>query len=173
MTYNFDSVLEWYLGINGLNTRVTTFEELIFSSPDVDVLHIHGYLPYSDEYGNASKELIFSKTDFEDRQVGDSYWKKMMYEFFRRNVFLTVGVSPGSLVDDICPYLRELTRWYGTEKIDREHAYGVALLTPGKESEHALDNLVEHGIIPVILKIDDIPAAVFSIAQQALEILRT
>ena len=37
ITYNFDSVLEWYLSINGLSVNVTTADKLLYSSVDVDI----------------------------------------------------------------------------------------------------------------------------------------
>lgn len=168
ITYNFDDVLEWYLKINGLQVNVTTFESLLFSSPDVDVIHLHGFVPKTDDYGNISTDIVFTKKEFEDRQVGKSYWKEMMYDFFRKNVFLTVGLSPTSLRDDICPYLRYLNTWYKSENIKRGHPYGIAFITPGKESLDSLNDLMEDGIIPCIIEKDKFPYAIFNIAKAAL-----
>jgi hypothetical protein len=172
LSYNFDDILEWYLKFNGLKFKVTTFEQLLFSNQDIEVLHLHGYIPHDEKFGFPSNEVVFSKKEFEDRKVGDSYWKDLMYDFFRRNMFLAVGLSPGSLLDDICPYLRYLNKWYKKENLNRGHPYGVAFLTPGKESDDSLELLIEDGIIPCIIEIPNIPDAIFKIAQEALELLQ-
>jgi hypothetical protein len=167
ITYNFDSVLEWYLGFNGLKVNVTTFENLLFSYGDVDIIHIHGYLPYSEDLGSNSTEVVFSKTEFEDRQVGETYWKDMMNEFFRRNVFLSVGLSPYSLVDDICPYLKELLKWHDRNGIKRLSPFGFAFVTNIEPDQ--IDLLLNAGIIPCVIEIKETPNAIFEISQSAMK----
>lgn len=171
-TYNFDNVLEWFLQINGIKSKVITFENLLISRADVDIIHYHGYIPFTEGYGDASTEVVFSKKEYEDRQIGSSYWKEIMYEFFRQNVFLTIGLSPNSLLDDICPYLRELNNWYASQSISRNNPYGVAFIVPEKESKNfikdCISELVEVGIIPCIMEIPQIAPAIFNIAQKSL-----
>jgi SIR2-like protein len=167
INYNFDSVLEWYLAFNGLKVNVTTFEDLLFSFGDIDVIHLHGFIPHSNEYGPTSKEVVFSKKEFEDRQVGESYWKDMMNEFFRRNVFLAIGLSPISIADDICPYLRELLKWHERYGIRRLSPFGFAFLTDADDDQ--IDTIIEAGVIPCVIDKNDIPDAIFSISQSAMK----
>lgn len=168
ITYNFDSVLEWYLNINGIKTNVTSVDNILLNNADLNIIHLHGFIPHSEQYGKTSTDVIFSKKEFEQRQIGKSYWKDLMNEFFRRNIFLTVGLSPTTLLDDICPYLIALNKWYDQENIKRNNPFGIAFLTPGNQSENCFQDLLDAGIIPCIIEIENIPNAIFSIAQGAL-----
>ena len=132
-------------------------------------IHLHGYLPHDKKVGNSTSDLVFTKKEFEDRQIQSSYWKDLMNEFYKRNIFLSVGLSPGSLIDDVCPYLRNMNSWYEKEKISRNQPYGIAFMTPSTEADEAVGELIDTGIIPCILSVDDIPAEIFGIAQKALE----
>jgi len=170
VTLNFDSVLEWYLMTNGLSVSVSAKNDLFKKNTDVEVTHLHGFLPYDVSHGDMSDFLIFTKEEFENRDVQYDYWKVFMEDFYRRNVFLTVGISAESLIDDVCKHLRNLDKWYEDEKILRDVPYGYAFITP--ESRKSLDKtnketLLRHGIVPCTLQIPDFPDAIFSIAQKA------
>jgi hypothetical protein len=168
MTLNFDSVLEWYLMTNGIRVNVVTKNHLLALPSDVDILHLHGYLPYDKKYGNRSDELVFTHEEFIVRERGDSYWKQLMNEFFKRKIFLTVGLGIGSVKDDIIPYLITLnSTWYEKENLKRKHIYGVCYLTHCGDDDAKY--LLQNGVIPcVIADKNDIPPAIFQIAQQAL-----
>jgi hypothetical protein len=171
ITYNFDSVLEWYLQINGLKVNVSNKAELLSNAADIEVTHLHGYLPHDPLLGENSDFLVFSKEEFEDRKVQYNYWKFVTQDFHRRHLFLSVGLSPDSLINDLCPYLRDLETWYSTEGVLRDFPYGVAYITPTKDKEKDLeekDTLIRHGIIPCSIEIPNIPSAIFQIAQHGI-----
>lgn len=169
VTYNFDDVLEWYLNILGLTTSNISPKTLIKTkNSDIDVTHIHGFIPNDKKFGIGSDKIIFSKMEFEDRQIQDSYWKDHLYDFFRKNIVVTIGISPGSLEDDIFPLLRNLNKWYLNESLLRGYPYAVALMTPSDEAAAISPKCITHGVIPIILKISEIPATLFKIAQFAI-----
>lgn len=170
LTYNFDSVLEWYLRTNGLKVNVTKKQDLTHQFCDVEVTHLHGYLPHDEQLGLSTDFLIFTKKEFEDRQIQYDYWKEFMYEFFRRNIFLAIGLSPQSIIDDLCPYLRSMNAWYKSEKILRNHPYGIAFIPNNELNEDDKQQMIEDGIIPCGFDdYKDIPSAIFKISQFALE----
>jgi len=167
-TYNFDSVLEWYLKTLGLMARVITKKDLLLKSCDVSITHIHGYLPQNDALGENSDFLIFSNEEFVDRMMSaNDYWKDSFMDFFRKHTFLTVGMSPGSLIDDVIPYLRQTNIWYNRESINRQHPYGIAILTQSSFNEKQKDKLISNGIIPHYVERDSIPEFIFKIVQAA------
>lgn len=168
VTYNFDSVLEWYLEVNGLEVNVLYKERLLQRVADVNITHIHGYLPHDPKFGHDSDFLIFSQEEFEDRMVDENYWKDHLLEYFRQHIFLTVGMSAESISGDICPYLRRLLKWYEIEKVPLGRPFGFAFLTPGVSPE-LKEKMMKTGIIPCELEIDDIPIEIFNIARKALE----
>lgn len=167
VTLNFDSVIEWYLKVNGLNANVVTKNHLAESLSDIDILHLHGYLPHDATLGFSSDEIVFTKEEFEDRERGLSYWKDLMNDFYRRHVFLAIGVSPDSICDDVAPYLRVHNKdWYDIQGVSRKHPYGVAILTRATTEQQ--NTMISAGIIPcVISDKDKIPPAIFEIAQKA------
>lgn len=171
VTYNFDSVLEWYLHTVGLKINVSRKSELLLKNADVEITHLHGYIPHDPLYGEDLGFLVFTKREFENRMVQYDYWKVFMQEFYRRHLFLAVGMSPQSLIDDVCPYLRELDEsFYKRENILRDFPYGVAFITPNSnpnEDREQKEELLEHGIIPCTIDIPNIPNAIFEVAQNA------
>lgn len=173
ITYNFDSILEWYLMTNGLSVNVTKHSNLFKRYSDVEVTHLHGFLPHNSEIGDMSDDIIFSKEDFEDRKTQVTYWKVSMEEFYRHNVFLTIGMSPQSILDDICPFLRATNQWYEQEKLTRTQPYGIAYMTPLKSTddrEYIVSSMIRDGIIPCFIERDKIPQSIFAISQLALKL---
>jgi hypothetical protein len=168
MTYNFDDILEWYFDIIGLQVNTISKDALVFRNSDINISHIHGFLPHDIKYGKDSDFLIFSKKEFLQRLLsGTDYWKEHFYEFFRRQIFITVGLSPGSLADDVFPYLAQMDEWYEIQKIYRRLPYGFAILPPGKETEDLKDDCIAQGVIPLIVEIKDVPQTIFEIVQHA------
>lgn len=168
ITYNFDSVLEWYLGLLGLRVDTFTKREFLKKNADVTVAHLHGYLPFVPAHGKPSKEIIFSDEEFIDRQMSKDYWKEYYYEFIRQHTFLSVGLSAESIYKDVCPYLRQMDVWYDTEKVSRLLPYGVAFLTPGAGTDKYMPKLLEQGIIPCVFDRSAMPKAILGILQQAI-----
>ena len=169
LTYNFDSVLEWYMMINGLRCNILSPNKIIINNADVNITHIHGFLP-SEEVSHIYQDsdfLVFSRKEFEDRNL-DPYdlWKEIMNDFFRKNIFLTFGLGEDSLVEDICPHLRVLLKnKYETKYLNRDEPFGYAILSDSKQDHK--DELIETGIVPIYMKIKEMPNFLFSIVQKA------
>lgn len=169
VTLNFDSVLEWYLTTLGLDVNVLSTKLLFHKRSDVNITHIHGFLPHDIKKWPTSDFLIFSKKEFMDRVFSNTdYWKGHLTEFFRRHTFLSIGVSPESLENDICVYLRDLDNWYQSQKLTREKPYGYAFLHRQKVTSTQVTELSDTGIVPILYENhDDVPEMIFEIAQIA------
>ncbi len=169
VSYNFDSILEWYLGLLGLDINTLSKNQLLERTSDITIAHVHGYLPHSEEYGIDSDFLIFSQEEFQLRLIDDrDYWRGYLIEFLRRNIFLSVGVSAATLENDVRPYIDYLNLWYARESIQRMWPIGIAFLTPGTSNEQA-ERLLKIGVIPVTVEKENIPEVIFQIAQAALK----
>ncbi len=85
ITYNYDDVLEWYLGLHGVDVRVIYDPRTMTTNSDVIIYHPNGFLPLQDNRG-ASSKLIFSETSFiyRERQVtvDDGLWKNILDRLF-------------------------------------------------------------------------------------------
>ena len=173
MTYNFDSILEWYIGVNGLSANVLSSDNILVSQTDLTVFHVHGYLPHTKMKNQSrSKEIVFTKEEFDDRKISkNDYWKEVMYQTFRERVFLSVGASPSTLIDDICPYLRSLDDELEQNSINRGTPnivpYGFAIIPPDECDDKIESTLLRHGIIVIKIEIKEIPDFIFSISQDA------
>ncbi len=168
VTYNFDNVLEWYLETNGLRVTVVDKNPLEPNNPDVQVLHLHGFLPNDLTRWQVSKEIVFTEEEFNRRERGRNYWKSVVDEFNKNHIFLSVGLSAKSICDDIVPYLDVLNdEWYDKEKIQRGHPYGFSFLTRCEDAQAT--KMLEYGVVPVVLgDYEQIPMAIFQIAQKAM-----
>lgn len=165
ITYNFDNVIEWYLEINGLRINVLNKRPLDQSEPDVEILHLHGFLPPSNSKWPSSEEIVFTQNEFNVRERGSNYWKDIVNELYKSHIFLGIGLNPDSVCKDIVPYLQVLdAEWY-SEQNPRTQPYGVVFLTNCTEEQS--ETMIDNGIIPCIIKKEAIPEAVFTIAQKA------
>jgi hypothetical protein len=169
LTYNFDSLLEWYLEINGLKVRVLSEKNILRDSVDVELIHNHGYLPHKAMTNHQlSNFLIFSRKEFEARKIEpDNFWKLEMYRFFKSTIFLSVGVSPSTMLEDISDYLAFLDKWYKKEKIERDKPYGFAIFSKGSVTTQQVEDLFENGIISLEKDKAQIPQTIFNISQIA------
>jgi hypothetical protein len=168
-TYNFDSVLEWYLQILGLDVNTIIDKQSLAKVSDVNITHIHGYLPNPGLKVEDSDFLVFSQREFIDRQLSaEDYWKNSFYDFFRKYTFLAIGLSVDSLINDVCPYLTQMDTWYERNKINRLYPYGIAFLSPNTMNKELFPELLKHGIIPCTFPThDDVPLNIFAILQKA------
>lgn len=170
ITYNFDSVLEWYYFTVGLEVSVLTKSDLLVKPADVNITHIHGYLPSETIFGETSTDIVFTQQEFEDRLLSeDDFWKNHLYEFFKRHIFLTVGLSPSSIINDIIPLLRQTSKWYIREKVHRMMPYGIALV-PLDTTPEDMESMIYEGVIPCKIHHDEIPNRLFEISKRALSL---
>jgi hypothetical protein len=167
ITYNFDSILEWYFFTVGHSINIFTKSDMFAKPADVNITHIHGYLPHDESFGETSSEIIFTEQEFEDRLLSENdIWKDTLYEFFRRHVFLTIGLSTSSLLKDIIPFLRQVSKWYHKESVNRGMPYGISIV-PLSTTADVVDELRENGIIAIKVAKEAVPETLFKMAQTA------
>jgi hypothetical protein len=107
VTYNFDSVLEWYLQLNGYVSRVIQNLPTLEGSEDVTIYHPHGFLPINELNLSDSETIIF---DFHsvNRRIGrvEDHWNNKIRQIMLSSVCLFVGLSINSFRDRaINPFL--------------------------------------------------------------------
>ena len=168
VTLNFDSVMEWYLQMLGLRVNILSKDQLLHHASDVSITHINGYLPHNSTYGENSDFLIFSEEDFQNRSFSPyDYWKDYLIEFFRRHIFLSVGMSCSSLIYDVRPYLTRLDQWYEIQKIERLKPYGFAFVSTDSTDEE-IAKLTKMGVVACRFEHNEIPPALFDILNHAV-----
>jgi|WetSurMetagenome_2_1015567.scaffolds.fasta_scaffold01397_5 hypothetical protein len=150
ITYNFDDLLEWYLGIHGFDVRVIQDPRRTTTNSDVIIYHPNGFLPLKSREKNG-RSLLFSETSFINRQKEatplDKLWENILEGLFVQKVFIFVGLSGNdpsifprflNLYENIIEKKRPIGFWF----------YG--------ETEEMNDRKIKEnlrcGIIPIVLK---------------------
>jgi hypothetical protein len=163
VNFNFDDVLEWYLGLHGFKTQVVKTIPSLHQRADVTIYHPHGYLPKSDEK-KMSDFLIFSKSSSEKRQgKPHNLWMEMLRGLFQNKVVLFVGLSgEDPIFGPILSIINEL--------IKGERPTGFWIFGKKKKKE-SLDYLKNRNVVPIVLKSNNkIPEFLLSICQEAAKI---
>lgn len=179
VTYNFDCILEWYVKLFGLKVDVVTEEKVLRESADITIYHIHGYLPHEIvEKKTNYHPIIFTKNEFADRAQNNplDFWKTYQQNFHSTKIFLSIGLSLSSLIDDLCPIIRQTDRYLEFNKLLRDAPYGYAFISASEMSKFATEDefnskiheLIDHGIRPITMEISEIPINLLSISSDAV-----
>ena len=176
LTYNFDCLLEWYLLLMGIDIDVITKDKPIRSKRSIKILHYHGYLPNNTlkNKGHKRTSVVFSKKEFEDmkHESWEDFWKFNLHFFLSTKVFLSVGLGPSSIEDDLLPVLRQIERNRKIRGVQNQSAYGFAIIPeediPDIDNlEEFKKNLLDDKVIPLFISIDEIPNYLLKISSQA------
>lgn len=112
VTFNYDSMLEWFLGIFGLSTRSIYQVPALEGSEDVRIYHPHGYVPHPVLGHKSSNFLIVGSLDANTRagDMNDPWWHKER-DLLQSGVGLYVGLSLNTFRDRAFqPHLRLVSR---------------------------------------------------------------
>lgn len=112
VTFNYDSMLEWFLGIFGFATRSIYKMPALEGSEDVRIYHPHGYVPHPVLGHQNSDFLIVGSLDANGRagDINDLWWHKER-DLLRSGVGLFVGLSLNTFRDRaVQPHLRLVSK---------------------------------------------------------------
>ena len=165
VTFNYDSVLEWYLSLCGFTTRVVIQPPELEGSEDLRIYHPHGYLPHPDMKCQGSNFVIIGSQAINKRlgTPGDPWFEETRH-LIETSVCLFVGLSIRSFRDRaIAPLIaasraggRPVGFWFLTrDSLDR---------TIGATSAEVLGA----NVVPLFLERDEIPSRLLEIAQTAV-----
>ena len=165
VTYNYDSMLEWFLSLFGFS--VNTIHELpsLEGSEDVRIYHPHGYIPHDMINSQCSSFLIFGMQDANKRLRDGEAWRQKTKEIMASGVCLFVGMSGNTLTDrSISPIISEVG-----EMVKNERPLGIWIykddLSQTKDKEFLRNNIIA---LP-IPEAEDICDFILEISQKSLE----
>lgn len=170
ITYNYDNVLEWYLGLHGFDVRIISDPRTMTTNSDVTIYHPNGFLPLQDNK-NRSKKLIFSETSFVNREresmIDDKLWTNVLDRLSIEKVFIFIGLSGR----DPTIYPRLLDIFENQLNENRPVGYWFYVRENGME-EQEIDKNLRYGIVPIIVKNkDDIPRYLLDVCQRAMALI--
>lgn len=167
ITYNYDDVLEWYLGLHGFNVRVIYDPRTMTTNSDVTIYHPNGFIPLQDNK-RGSRKLIFSETSFIYRErkvtVDDTLWENILDRLFIEKIFIFIGLSGRD--PTINPRLLDIYENQLNRK--RPVGYWFFIREDGMETQEINKNL-KYGIVPIVVKNEDeIPRYLLNVCQNAI-----
>lgn len=161
-TYNFDNLLEQYLGMLGLGVCVRKTPTDLSTRSDVEINHVHGFLPQSWTPADSAGEVILSGKTFRHRRAEiDSGWSLSVENSMYSKCALVLGLSgdDGSVLDIFDRVHSRLVR--------PEDYHGYWLLTPDAYERNASEVLAV-GMCPIPLEREQMPKFILEVCQKAL-----
>jgi len=168
LTYNFDSVLEWYLRLHGYCVRVVQTLPSLVTVSDVDVYHVHGYTPHSSSPDRSESRPILG-LDAVDARLSEAMsdpWFRLVHEVVTSHDCLFVGLSDKSFSDRaIHPVLIRARKAVGIGRPLGIWCFGEPL------EEGAEGDFFNAGVVPLVFpSVFRIPPFLLGICQRAAEI---
>jgi len=163
ITYNYDDLLKQYLRMLGYRVRVRT-EPTDFSTwADVEINHVHGYLPQSKQGSSKADELVLSEKSYRKRRSEiDEGWSSCVEHGLYSKSGLFIGLS-----GDDSAILDVLKRTQKTIK-RKEDYIGYWLMTPDAYERNYKD-ILDVGMCPINLEKEKYPRFVLDVCQKAVE----
>ncbi len=166
VTFNFDSVLESYIWLNGLVPRVVLQPPADEGGEDVRLYHPHGFLPHPDLKIEGSNFVILGSRSINLR-VGKphDHWVESLRHVLSSGLGLFIGLSEDSFRDRaIAPLLAAVS---DDLRVRRPTAFWV-LKDKGADSNEVNQEFLDYNIVPLrVPSFEAIPKLLLDICQQA------
>jgi hypothetical protein len=162
ITYNYDDLLKQYLQMLGYSVCIRKGPSDTSTWADVEINHVHGYLPQSREGESNASELVFSEKSYRQRRaLIDEGWSSYVEHCLYSKIGLFLGLS-----GDDSSILDIFKRASG--KIKRPEDYtGYWLMTPEAYERNA-KSIIDVGMCPIKLIKEKFPRFVFDVCQRAI-----
>ena len=162
VTYNYDDLLSQYLQMLGYRVCIRKKYSDFSTWADVEINHVHGYLPQSKQGASRANELILSDKSYRERRSSiDSGWSL----YVERGLYSKNGLFLGLSGDDSA-ILDLLKR--AKNNIERSEDYtGYWIMTPSAY-ERNYESILDVGMCPIRLEKEKFPCFVFAVCKQAV-----
>jgi hypothetical protein len=168
VTFNFDSVLESYIWLNGLVPKVVFQPPVDEGAEDVRLYHPHGFLPHPDLGIKGSDFVTFSSKAINLR-IGEPYniWVELLRHILSTGVGLFVGLSEESFRDRaIAPLLTAAGKL-----LNARRPTGIWILRNKSVNDSEVDKeFLDCNIVPLrVSEHADIPKLLLEVCQTAAQ----
>ena len=160
-TYNYDDLFEQCMRMLGYSYCVRTTATDLSTRADVEVNHVHGYLPQHWNCDEILAPLILSNKSYRaERAAIDKGWSAAIVNSLHSKVGLFLGLSGDD--EGILDVLKR-----AQDMIERGTEYhGYWLMTPDAYKRNAQE-IIDVKMCPIPLEVDDFPRFVFRVCQEA------
>ena len=160
-TYNFDNLLEQYLEMLGLAICMRTDPFQLSTKADVEINHVHGFLPQLWDGNEISTQLVLSERSYRNRRSEiDEGWSACVEHSLYSRAALFIGLSgnDSAILDVLQRAKKRITR--------STDYHGFWLLAPeAYERNHAA--ILDVGMCPIRIMNEELPKFVFEVCQAA------
>ena len=167
VNYNFDDLIEWYLGYHGFTLEVVSMLPTLTSKVDVQIYHPHGFIPKLDKYlDKKTRHLIATEKAYQLEICSEvSPWNELQRSIICSTLCLFVGLSGDDPhIDSICTKVYE-------KLIEKKRILGFIILLDNKKNRKNEDHSLARGLVPIYIKShNDLPDFLLNICQAAAEI---
>ena len=164
-TYNYDDLLEQYLTMLGYGICRRTDPFDFSTKADVEINHVHGFLPQAWKPGEICSDLILSEKSYRTRRAGiDEGWSACVEQSLYAKQALFIGLSgDDSAMLDVLERAKQKTK-----RIHDSDYHGYWLMTPDayQRNATAIQNV---SMCPIPMDKDLLPKFVFEVCQKALQ----
>ncbi len=164
ITFNWDDLLETYLGYHGFVTSSVTSDSDWSTSADISILHPHGFLPLSAKR-KPSSDIVFDQWSYSTIMGKEgSLWRQSLEVAMRGHTCLFIGLSGND--DNLDLLLKECESTHASRQ--EKTAFWAVTYTTSKEDAD-LEFWRRRRVFPVVVKnfTTDLPKKLFGIAQAA------
>lgn len=162
LTFNFDDILETYLRSQGRIVTTYTEGNKYNENSDVNIYHIHGYLPNPNSDEKCSSNIIFDKESYDDIKDYKSWdWYPKVANLLRTNTCIFIGLSGND--ENMERFLKDTKMKHANIK-NKDLFWGVAFLKD--PTAEILEKWENWGIYPIqIPNFDCIQEQLYHIVQ--------
>jgi hypothetical protein len=166
VSFNFDSVLEWYISLYGFVPRVILHPPVDEGIEDVRIYHPHGFLPHPDLELDGSDFVVLDLKS-SNLRLGKPHdpWVVLLRHILSSGVGLFVGLSERSFRDRaLAPLLAE-----AGEQLKERRPTGFWILKSKEESRPGLNKeFLDYNVVPIHQsEFGDIPKFLLRVCQHA------
>ncbi|AEV34209.1 hypothetical protein Oweho_3258 [Owenweeksia hongkongensis DSM 17368] len=162
-TFNFDSMLQWYLSVFGFTLNVVSALPYKEKSVDVTIFHPHGYVPHPEISHQFSREIILGLEEMDKRLGLGHPWFEVLKVNLRSNLAIFIGLSEDTFFDRaLSPVVSDVVNHVGGERPVGFWLFG------GDKDEAVKKAMLRKNVIPITLdSYDEIPEYLLEICQKA------
>jgi hypothetical protein len=165
--YNFDDLLEWYLGYHGFTLDVVSKMPALTTRSDVQIYHPHGFLPRLEKYRDLkTSSLILTEKSYQLEIANEgSFWNELQ----RGLMSCTLGLFVGMSGDD--PHVDSLCNKVYEEIVQKQRILAFIVLVDTPKNREGDRHRLARGLVPIYInRHADLPALMLSICQQVAEL---
>ena len=165
VSFNFDSILEWYLSLCGFVPSVIIKPPVEEGAEDVRVYHPHWFLPHPGLQLDGSDFVILDRRSV-DLRIGQpgNPWQELLRHVFSTGTALFIGLSVSSFRDRAIGPLLSVT---GTVLEDTRPT-GFWILPEDEVYDASVDQeMLARNVVPLHLKKEEISKFLLGICQHA------